>query len=180
MSEAVNRYGRKRGRGIRPWFIMAKIVGLTGFMGGLAALSTLILLGPEGETQEQWLLLKTVVRLVFYPCVFGGLVLAGIAGLLLWLQLPLIFLRMRWFKFKLIWLIIFIPVCHLLARWQALPWHASIDAGRLEEAVGYYQKLGYLFAFAFVVFLAPLVLGRVKPRLKQPIVPHAHQTSGGQ
>jgi len=180
MSEVTNRFGRKRGRGLRPWLITVKIVGLIGFMGGLAALAALILLGPEGQTIPQWLMLKTVVRMVFYPCVFGGLFLTVIAGLALWLQLPLIFLRMRWFKLKLIWLLFFIPGSHLYARWQMLQWHDAIDAGRLEDISRHYQQVGYVFAVSLVVFFVPMVLGRIKPRLKQPIAPFKRPASGDQ
>jgi hypothetical protein len=173
MADHRNVHGRRRGRGIRPWLIGVKMIGLTGFLGGLAAMAALGFFGPEPETREGWVLLKQAMRGIFFPCFFAGLMLTIAAGLALWLQMPRTFLRMRWFRLKAVLLAILIPGSHLWARSRALELYEAIDRGPLGEIPAHWRSMSTAFLISLVAMLAVALIGRIKPRLGQPMVPAA-------
>jgi uncharacterized membrane protein len=85
-------------------------------------------------------------------------------GVLLLLQHPMVFLRMRWLQVKLLALLIVIPSCHFYARSQYTQIKTTADkqlsdaaAARFEAAV-----VAAIAGSGVVIFL-----GRIKPRLGQ-------------
>ena len=171
MAEHVNIHGRRRGRGVRPWLLIDKLIGLCAFIGGLASLAVRGLLGPLPDAQNEWLLLKESMRAVFFPVALAGLFLALLAGLCLWLQMPRVFLRMRWFKIKIIALIILIPALHLLGRSRVLLLNHAIDESRLIDAARWWRQAALVYLLAFCLMVVIACIGRIKPRFGQPIGP---------
>ena len=167
MTDPVNIHGRRRGRGLRPWLILAKFIGLVGFLGGLAALSAFGLLGPVPEDQAGWVLLRVAVRSIFWPCVFGGLMMTIAAGIVLWLQMPRHFLRMRWFRLKVLLLAVMLPTLHLVARGTVLRMYQAIDVGRMEDAGTLWDRVTFVFLAGLVCMLIVVAIGRTKPRAKR-------------
>jgi len=175
MSERVeSRPRRRRGRGIRPWLILVKFLGLVGFFGGLGALAALGLRCPAPDDQAGWLLLRAAMRAIFWPCVFGGLMVTVGAGIALWLQHPRVFLRMRWFRLKALLLLILLPLLHLRSRRGVQGFYDAIEAGRLEELPERWGGVTRGFLVAFVVMFVVAMIGRYKPRLGQ-----RYGTAGG-
>jgi hypothetical protein len=113
------------------------------------------------------------MRGIFFPCVFAGLMLTLAAGLALWLQLPRTFLRMRWFRLKAILLLVLIPGLHLWSRSQALELYEAIDHASLEEIPAHWRSMSSAFLVALIAMLAVALIGRIKPRFRQPVRPAA-------
>ena len=150
---------------MRPWLIQLKLLGLLGFLGGLMSLTAMTLLGPVPETAEGWQVLRESMRSVFFPCVFAGVGVTILAGLLLFLRHPKHFSRMRWFRLKVALLVVLIPGLHFWSRGRVLAFYAALDEGRLNEAPELWQRVGVAFAVALVTMLCVASLGRYKPRL---------------
>lgn len=178
MTEKANKYGRRRGRGIRPWFLMAKLIGLFCFIGGLSAAAALTLGAPEPRDWGQWRLLADCLHWLVIPGMVGGGILTILAGLCLWLQMPRVFLRMRWFKVKMILVVALVPAFHF---WGNINSHILAEVldkpARIDEAGPIWSRMGSIFLLAFVAMLLIAYLGRIKPRLGQPIGPPAKKGS---
>ncbi|QQE11852.1 hypothetical protein JD969_20640 [Planctomycetota bacterium] len=111
-----NRLGRKSGRGMRPWFLIPKIISICAIWGVLLACAALILCAPDTahlpaveqlNTSRQ--LLTQITQLLHY-LIIPALVLANIFGLLLFLDEPRIFIRLRWLQTKMLLIIIAYPI----------------------------------------------------------------------
>src|SRR5580765_4569297 len=78
-----NRYGRKGGRGIRPWLLIPKIIAVIVYVGGLASdFTSLDLADPRRQ-----LVLHQVSRLMVF-LVVPALLLALVMGFALLMQFP--------------------------------------------------------------------------------------------
>lgn len=160
---------RVAGRGIRPWLIAPKLLGVAVFLGGLIALACYcLLIEAPVEDPAAWIIIRRSIAAIFWPCVFGGLVLTVLAGAALLMQMPRIFWRQRWFRVKVIALIVIIPACHLWARSHMLAFDAALADGRLDSLPDHLRMLGVIFAITAVLFFAVTVIGRIKPRFSQP------------
>ncbi len=157
--------GRKRGRGLRPWLIQLKLAGLGLFFGGDAALVAIGSIGPRPTDAATWDFLREVMRAVFWPCVFGGLVVTIVAGIALFSHHPGVFARTRWFRLKFVLLLVCVPALHLAARGRVTALYAAIDAGDLTALPPLQDQVTTAFAVAFVVMAGIAVIGKFKPRL---------------
>jgi hypothetical protein len=169
MRDAAQRGQRTRGRGLRPLLLQVKFVGLFGFFGGLAALSALGLFGPRPADASGWVLLKDSMRAIFWPCLFGGLVVTILAGLALWLRHPVVFARLRWFRLKVLLLVVCVPLLHLYARGAVTAMYEAIDEERLADAALHWDAVTRAYLITLVVMFAIACVGRVKPRLGEPL-----------
>ena len=169
MVEPSNTPMRRRGRGIRPWLIQLKCIGLMSFLGGLASLTAMGFLGPSPSDAAGWRLLRDVMRAVFWPCVFWGLMLTVAAGVALWLQHPRVFLRTRWFRLKLVLLLAILPSLHFFARGRVTAFYEAVEAGRLETLPSLHADVTWAFFGALLVMLCVASIGRFKPRLGERI-----------
>jgi len=168
MPDKSNIHGRRRGRGIRPWLLTAKIIGVICFVGGLGALAALAWGSPFPPDREAWKLLVACAHWILVPGTIGGGILAILAGLCLWVQMPRGFLRMRWFLVKIALVVILIPAFHLWGRFTMLKLHAALDKpARIDEVPPLWDRMAIIFLLAFLVMLLIVWVGRIKPRLGQ-------------
>jgi hypothetical protein len=168
MPDKSNIHGRRRGRGIRPWLLTAKIIGIICFVGGLGALAALAWGSPFPPDRGTWKFLVESAHWILVPGTIGGGILAILAGLGLWLQMPRGFLRMRWFQVKIILAAILIPAFHLWGRSTALKLHEALDKpARIDEVPPLWDWMAIIFLLAFLAMLSVVWLGRIKPRLGQ-------------
>jgi hypothetical protein len=168
MADRANIHGRRRGRGIRPWLLMAKLVGVICFAGGLGSLAALAWGSPEPPDRMTWKFLADCAHWLLVPGTIGGGILAILAGICLWLQMPSAFLRMRWFRLKIVLVIVLIPAFHLWGRSTALMLHEALDKlARIDEVPPLWDRLAIIFLLAFFAMLLIVWIGRIRPRLGQ-------------
>ena len=160
---------RRRGRGLRPAFILVKHAGLFLHLGGLGALGAIGLLAPAPASVGEWMLLKGVMRAVFWPCVFGGLVIVIAAGLALFSRHPRHFLATRWFRAKLAILAVLIPTLHVWARGRVQAFYAAIETHRLDALPGMWRDVTIAFIVALLAMALVAALARTKPRLGERV-----------
>jgi len=165
---AVAATSRTSGRGLRPWFLSLKLLGLVLFLGGLAASCALLSLGREPADQAQWQSLRDSMRSVFYPCIFAGLILTVAAGAALFSRLPRHFLALRWFRAKIIIFVIAAPVLHFTSRGMVLDFYAAIEQGRLGDASDLRGRIAIAYGIGLITMFGLALLGRNKPRLGEP------------
>lgn len=156
---------RARSARLRSALLAAKLIGLTAFLGSLMALTALGILGPRPTSIEGWTVLRDAMRAIFWPCLFGGLVLTVLAGLGLWLRARKVFLRQRWFQLKLVAFVLVVPILHIRARGRVQEFYAAIDEGRLDALDALWTSVTWGYAIALIVMLGLAAVGRAKPRL---------------
>ncbi|MCC7406554.1 MAG: hypothetical protein IT442_00675 [Phycisphaeraceae bacterium] len=152
----ANLHGRKPGRGIRPWLLIPKVLSFATLLGGLIAALGIALSARQDDPASAQQAARTIAVIVHWTIIPGG---AGafLFGLLLLLQHPAVFLRLRWLQLKLVLLPALI-LLHLYTRHlnKSLPDHpADLTALR-----------GMLLAAVLLTALI-IFLGRHKPRLTQ-------------
>lgn len=161
MAEYRNIHGRKGGRGLRPWLLIPKVVAVALIIGGLAAVLVLDQATRSlAMTTDQVRLVGRLIGLLFKYQIVPATILALVLGLLLLLQHPRQFLRMRWLIVKLLLVAVTVPAAHILLRSQVQRMQESPPA-----------QVGPCVAGILGGFLAILLLGRLKPRLGQKIRP---------
>jgi hypothetical protein len=160
-----NQSARRGGRGLRPWLLIVKVIGLIFFIGGLASMAVLGVLGPRPETLEGWRTLRAVVHTGVLRCVLPGALLAIACGVALFLRHPGMFLRLRWFRLKAVLLIVATPGLHFWSRGRVRGLDEALAAGRLDEVSQRWREVATSFVVAVVIYLAIVAIGRFKPRL---------------
>ena len=164
----VNVYGRKGGRGGRPYLIVLKLICVAGFLGGLMTLLALTLVGETPASQQEWQvradLISTAYRWVIIPGVTG----AEIAGLILLASVWRVLIRMRWLIVKAVVVLVCMPSFHLILSDRSEDLHAVVSAGAdLPAAAAIHTQMQAGAAAALAVGIVILILGRIKPRLGQ-------------
>jgi len=151
----VNRFGRRPGRGIRPWLLLPKVIAVMLYAGGLASLLVLWTGGLSPGLARR-LALCTIVP---------GAACANVLGLVLLLQHPRVFLRMRWLVVKLISLAVIMPASHLFLATRLAIIRGAAESGMPADDAAAQFTCGLVVALAGAVWI--IVLGRLKPRFGQ-------------
>ena len=165
----LNKYGRRGGRGLRPYLITLKVFSVAACFGGLAAGQTLLGTDSIGARGAQMLYRGTIIP---------GLVGAVVLGLILAFTIGRPLIRMRWFLLKMLLLALAAPPLHAYAAarcrdWAAAPATEAANAPLRRDLQGA-TGAGLLLAAALVT------LGRTKPRLGQNYATQVHRTSTGE
>ena len=166
--QRTNVYGRRPGRGVRPWLLIPKVLAVAVYFGSLVAAAAVWFTGPRRHPAPadpqvvQWLeQVADLFRFVVVP----ALLVAVVFGLLLFLQHPRQFMRLRWWQVKIAWLAVFIPVMHLYMSSRLERVRSAVEAGSMHGTAERQFEWGLAAAIlgsAFVIFL-----GRYKPRFWQ-------------
>ena len=163
----TNRFGRRGGRGIRPWLLLPKVIAVAIYIGGLAAVLGLWL--SSGFTSldlsdpRRALILDQVGRLMVF-LVVPALLAAMVLGVALLLQHPRVFLRTRWLQVKLITLAILIPSGHFYCRSRVILLRQATDQASSDSTV---RQLTLALAAVLAASIGVVVVGRLKPRFGQ-------------
>ncbi|MCG3136355.1 MAG: hypothetical protein HJJLKODD_00184 [Phycisphaerae bacterium] len=163
----INRYGRRGGRGVRPYFLIPKLLLLAILLGSYTSAMALWL-GYRGHIfgNEHWPLvaISFLFRRMIIPALLGTLFF----GLLLWLQHPRIFLARRWLQLKLL-LILSLPIVHYQARFRFMELQNGVQQSPVNDKL--IEQLGGRFTMLLVagwlLMVIIVILGRLKPRLGQ-------------
>lgn len=159
----TNQHGRKFGRGLRPYFLLPKIVGIALLVGGMASVCVLLLDLPR----EAPLLHEQLERIAhLYQCVIiPGASVATAAGVaLLWMHGKALW-ALRWMKAKVILAALTIPLLHVLSHHWLEQAEEYAEEAQAALALGAAHKLLLLTLGGLVAMLLLIWLGRHKPRL---------------
>jgi uncharacterized membrane protein len=164
-----NIYGRRWGRGARPYLLMIKIVFVATLIGGLVSLLALVLLPAKTASIEARQAYADALHRAYAYVIIPSLVGAMVAGLALLASAWRALLRMRWLQLKLSLIVALVPILHAYMRshslsLQALAAQEQPDPAAL--ATAHHQILAGTVA-VLVFALLTATLGRVKPRLGQ-------------
>jgi len=164
----VNIYGRKGGRGGRPYFIVLKLICVAAFLGGLMTLLALMLVGPSPTSQQEWQVRADLISTAFRRVIIPGVTGAEIAGLILLASVWRTLIRMRWLMVKAVIILVCMPSFHLLLSSRSENLHAIVSAGGdLPAAAAIHAQMLAGSAAGLAVGIVILILGRIKPRLGQ-------------
>lgn len=166
-----NVYGRKGGRGVRPWLLIPKVLAVSCCFGSLMAVAVLwfhsLLGSPDQHGVWQTHAASMIFRFLFIP----ASVLAVVLGILLFFQHPRVFFRLRWVRLKVVLLLLALPAGRLSVHHLLREMEISYEGG--DAGLGFADPQGpcLLLSVVLVVLLVMLGLaifvGRHKPRLGQ-------------
>lgn len=164
----TNRFGRKPGRGLRPWLLLPKTVAVCLYIGGLAAALvhwlTSGFMSLDAIDPRRQMIVDQIGRLFVFLVVPALILTLGFGAALL-LQHPRVFIRMRWLIVKLLILANTIPAGHLFLS-SRLSMLREASAARVpDDAVAWQFTCGLAAVLGLSILVA--VLGRLKPRLGQ-------------
>lgn len=162
-----NIYGRRFGRGVRPWLLMPKVVFAAVFLGGLVSLLVLGFLRPRPATAAEWKAQAEIVRLAYMRVIVPGLVGAMATGVLLVIIHGGVLLRMRWLQVKLALIAVFVPTFHIFMAGRSLALREAVARGDFATALLLREQLFWGTVATLVFALTVILLGRLKPRLGQ-------------
>lgn len=147
---------RRGGRGLRPWLLLPKFICVCVAFGALV--TGLVLWVAETASRSNGLLEieHRIFGHVMVPAIIGALFF----GLLLFLQHPRGFSRLRWLQIKLAVVVIFLPVIHV---WVS----SQLVALGYPEGKGDGATLVTWLYIAVITLVLLMILGRQKPRLGQ-------------
>lgn len=166
----VNVYGRRPGRGLRPWLLLPKLVAVGMLLGGLAA--SVVLCGHvsgrmvDGTYATLPLWSVDLLRLFFLTLVVPGAALAMLFGVLLtWMHGPGLMLRQRWLQVKLLFLALAAPTGHIMMVMLLARARAAAEAGASDPQP--IQQFGIMAMMVLAGVIVLATLGRHKPRFGQ-------------
>jgi hypothetical protein len=163
-----NVHGRRWGRGARPYLLVLKLAGASGFLGGLVSVLVVVLLSARPNTAEGWLTRAELIRRAFVFVIVPGLTAAMFSGLLLLASAWRALIRMRWFRVKALLVAVVVPALHVWMRNRSLDLqHAVSEPVDLRAANTIHDEMLVGTAGLILFALVIITLGRVKPRLGQ-------------
>jgi hypothetical protein len=153
MTRIKNKFGRKGGRGIRPWLLIPKVLAVGCVLGGLVAMGVIACAQIDQTGAVLGLILSRVVA--------PGVAVAMLCGVGLFRQHAVVFWRMRWLRVK--FGVLMVLLMDLAFLWESVAGHADeapseVGGGEALRAI----RWSVAVAIALVVTL--VVLGRYKPR----------------
>jgi uncharacterized membrane protein len=166
----TNIFGRKPGRGIRPWLLIPTVISVAIFIGSLT--TTCVIWFTSGYehlpvgSPERAATIKQVSMLI-RALVVPALLCVILFGVLLLLQHPRQFLRLRWLVVKLTILVVITPAAHVYLFSCLAMLRETETKGVGNNAAS--DAFGRGLIAALIVYVVILILGRLKPRLGQNI-----------
>lgn len=165
----VNRFGRRGGRGFRPWLLLPKVIAVAIYLGGLSAVLLILAtsrLGQLDPTDPRHGAAIQQISLLFRRLIIPSMVAAIVLGVGLLLQHPRVFLQMRWVQIKLLSLAILLPCGHFYCRSYMKLMRQAVDQ---QTAVSAARHLTVGVAAVLIGSAWVIVVGRLKPRFGQKI-----------
>ena len=147
---------RRGGRGLRPWILMPKVLCVCVALGSLVTGLALWLSGQSPRSAGLMEIEHRIFSQIMAPAILGAIFF----GLLLLLQHPRVFVRLRWLQIKLAVVAIFLPVVHV---WVSSQLMELSNPDRKGDGATFVAWL-YITVITLVLLI---VLGRQKPRLGQ-------------
>jgi hypothetical protein len=165
-----NLHGRKGSRGIRPWLLIPKVLAVGAYFGGLLAAIALWLiacsLARDTANLRDVVVILHLVGWLFEFLIVPSLLASILLGVLLFVQHPGPFARLRWWQAKMVTLVLGVPLAHLYLS-SRLPVLREETAAADEWNAALATRITWVLAATLLVSVWVIVLGRLKPRLGQ-------------
>jgi len=174
MTVYENKHGRRPGRGIRPWLLIPKILSVGALFGGFLSASVM-LHTQDPQTREQWTHQIAILSTLFLRLIVPAVICVILFGVLLFLQHPKPFMKMRWLRVKAALLVLTLPPLHLMGRSLINQARQALDAGQLDRVAELMGRFTLTVDLAVLAVIVVIVIGRHKPRLGQRPKPLAEQ-----
>lgn len=166
-----NQHGRTGGRGLRPWFLIPKVVAVATLFGSLVAF-VVISFGEGGRDPAMHEAFAATLGRVYWRATVPALAVTMVCGWLLFMQHPVVFWRMRWIKTKsYVGSAAVVAIASIgwtlgqLQPGERLEWQNALDLTQASALA------------ATVLSVVVIWLGRHKPRLGQTPGPPRRRTS---
>ena len=166
----AHRVIRKPGRGFRPYLLIPKVLAIAVYFGATVCAGVLwyLWVGFKPLSEIDAVILKEhvlTVRLLMVVIAVPALVFTMILGILLWLEHPKTFLKLRWLRVKLLLLGVGVPVFHMFMASHLHHFREALDSGTIEQSLKSQLNLGFML---LLIWSAVIIwLGRHEPRLWQ-------------
>lgn len=166
----VNRFGRRPGRGWRPWLLLPKVIAVAMWTGGLAVavfIAWHVPASPPAPTgavdaaHAELNLLSHLFAEVLGPAFVAALVL----GIGLLFQHPRIFLKARWCQIKILLIVSTLPACGVLGH-RSLAHLQTIQLPG-DQWLFDVDMLRWTLTISLIASILILIIGRLKPRFGQ-------------
>lgn len=164
-----NIYGRRGGRGMRPFLIVLKLLLVCAFIGGLVSVLVTVAFVPPPQDLASWRGQASFLARTFVYVIVPGLTGALVLGALLMAGIWRVMIRMRWLQVKLAIVFLAMPGLHLFMELRSITLRAML-AEESPDLVLAATLRGQLLVGTWVTLVLGiilLILGRVKPRLGQ-------------
>lgn len=161
---------RKPGRGFRPYLLIPKVWTIGVYFGAMFCAAVLWYqwfgLKPMEEIDAQMLMQQVLtIRLLMVHVGVPALVITMVLGVLLWLEHPKTFLKLRWLRVKLLGIGIGVPGFHVLMASRLYHFREALESGTIDASLKSQLSLGFLLLLVWSALI--IWLGRHKPRLWQ-------------
>ena len=173
----TNKHGRKPGRGLRPFILIPKILSVAALLGGFLAVS-ILLHAKDPQNLDQWRSLIGTVNILFLRLIVPAVFSVVFFGLLLLLSHWRVFLAQRWFRLKLLLLVIALPPLHLTGRYLVHRSQHALAEGDLEQVEHLMGRFSLTVDIAVLAVALVMGLSRHKPRLGKSPKTVAEQRAG--
>jgi hypothetical protein len=150
------------------WLVFLRVLGLSGVLGGLAALVAFMQVSETRNDQAHWHTMVDAMRAIFYSTVFAGILILVPVGAILWRRHRASLHGRRWFRLMMAVLVVAIPALHISARLTSHALTSAVEAADFARAEALWSRLDSLFIAAFIVFAGVTLVAQIKPRLGQP------------
>lgn len=164
----INQFGRRPGRGIRPWLLIPKVIAVALYIGGLGAVLVFWLtsnFSTLGKQDPQRLFILNQINHLMVYLVVPSFLLAMVSGILLLLQHPRQFIRMRWLQVKLLALAILIPSAHSFCSSRMALLRSAYNGHTVNDTAA--RQFTWGLCLTLLGSITIVILGRLKPRLGQ-------------
>lgn len=167
-SGPTNRFGRRGGRGWRPWLLLPKVIAVGIYIGALAS-ACVIWHSADFESLDAadprrgWMIAQ--MRLLMVYLAVPALLAAMLLGIGLLMQMPRVLLRLRWLQVKLILLAVVIPTAHLFVSSRLRLVREALAQGRTDDVAAAQFGVGLILTLLGSILI--VILARLKPRLGQ-------------
>lgn len=164
-----NIHGRRPGRGVRPYFLMAKTVLVAALIGGLISLLALILLPSMPVSDEGRRTYTDALHRAYTWIIIPSLVGSMAMGLCLLACTGKPLLRMRWLQVKALLIAVCVPLLHSFIRNRSQGLQSLLDTDGADPATiaALHTRILWGTAAALMFAVITAMLGRIKPRLGQ-------------
>jgi hypothetical protein len=147
---------------------LPKVICVGLYLGGLAAVCVVWFTGgimALDKADPQRIAILDQVRAIVLWLMVPALSAAIVLGLILFLQHPRQFIRMRWMQLKLISAAVVVPMAHWFLASRSLMMREAFGHGLVNDTAAQQFSIGLVLALLGSIWI--VILGRLKPRLGQ-------------